>query len=112
MTSPPPPATSRSVPGPDEAPGREPEIPLAGGNAAAGVVRVGETVRKPWTSHSPGVLALMGTLRAELATVLPRRALAWPPISSGTRSSGARRLLLSRDGRRGRSTGTGGTIGV
>ncbi|UVY83551.1 phosphotransferase [Brachybacterium sp. NBEC-018] len=41
----------------------EPEIPLAGGNASAGVVRVGDTVRKPWTSHSPGVLALMGTLR-------------------------------------------------
>ncbi|KJL27738.1 phosphotransferase [Microbacterium oxydans] len=40
------------------------EIPLSGGNASAGVVRVGETVRKPWTEHSPGVLDYMRILRA------------------------------------------------
>ncbi|MFC0674165.1 phosphotransferase [Brachybacterium hainanense] len=39
------------------------EIPLSGGNASAGVVRVGGTVRKPSTEHSPGVLAYMRTLR-------------------------------------------------
>lgn len=33
------------------------EIPLAGGNAAAGVVRVGNTVRKPWTAATPAVTA-------------------------------------------------------
>lgn len=39
------------------------EIPLPGGNATDGVVRVGATVRKPSTEHSPGVLAYMRTLR-------------------------------------------------
>jgi len=39
------------------------EIQLSGGNASAGVVRVGETVRKPWTVHSPGVLEYMRILR-------------------------------------------------
>ncbi|ERK70497.1 phosphotransferase enzyme family protein [Leifsonia aquatica] len=33
------------------------EIPLAGGNASLGVVRVGDTVRKPWTAASPAVTA-------------------------------------------------------
>lgn len=39
------------------------EIPLSGGNASAGVVRVGDTVRKPWSAHSPGVLEYMRLLR-------------------------------------------------
>lgn len=39
------------------------EIPLAGGNATAGVVRVGSTVRKPWSDHSAGVLEYMRILR-------------------------------------------------
>lgn len=39
------------------------EIPLSGGNASAGVVRVGETVRKPWTEHAAGVLDYMRILR-------------------------------------------------
>lgn len=39
------------------------EIPLSGGNASAGVVRVGATVRKPGTEHSPGVLEYMRILR-------------------------------------------------
>lgn len=39
------------------------EIPLAGGNASSGVVKVGDTVRKPWTAHSPGVFAYMRLLR-------------------------------------------------
>ncbi|WP_349862273.1 phosphotransferase [Leifsonia sp. WHRI 6310E] len=33
------------------------EIPLAGGNASLGVVRVGATVRKPWTAATPAVIA-------------------------------------------------------
>jgi Ser/Thr protein kinase RdoA (MazF antagonist) len=37
----------------------EPEIPLAGGNATADVVRVGGTVRKPWDAASPSVAAYM-----------------------------------------------------
>lgn len=39
------------------------EIPLSGGNASSGVVRVGNTVRKSWTEHSCGVLAYMRILR-------------------------------------------------
>ncbi|MFE4470779.1 phosphotransferase [Leifsonia sp. NPDC056824] len=46
------------------------EIPLSGGNASEGVVRVGKTVRKPWTEHSPGVLEYMRILR-ERETDLP-----------------------------------------
>ncbi|MFF2051835.1 phosphotransferase enzyme family protein [Leifsonia sp. NPDC058194] len=32
------------------------ETPLAGGNASAGVVRSGETVRKPWIASTPAVI--------------------------------------------------------
>ncbi|MEQ6896430.1 phosphotransferase [Microbacterium sp. KR10-403] len=42
----------------------QPEIPLSGGNASVGVVRVGSTVRKPWTENSAGVAAYMRALRA------------------------------------------------
>lgn len=38
------------------------EIPLEGGNATAGVVRVGDTVRKPWAPTTPAVHELMRTL--------------------------------------------------
>jgi hypothetical protein len=47
----------------------QPEIPLAGGNATSGVVRVGDTVRKPWTQHSAGVLAYLRVLHARGITV-------------------------------------------
>ncbi|KAA9151134.1 phosphotransferase [Microbacterium lushaniae] len=39
------------------------EVPLSGGNASSGVVRLGSTVRKPWTAHSSGVLRYMRVLR-------------------------------------------------
>jgi tRNA A-37 threonylcarbamoyl transferase component Bud32 len=39
------------------------EIPLTGGNASPGVVRIGATVHKPWSEHSPGVLTYMRILR-------------------------------------------------
>lgn len=39
------------------------EEPLAGGNATAGVVRVGETVRKPWLSSTPAVARLMAVVQ-------------------------------------------------
>ncbi|MEU1970312.1 phosphotransferase [Microbacterium sp. NPDC019599] len=42
----------------------EPEIPLHGGNATAGVVRVGGTVRKPWTSSTDSVSAFLTRLAA------------------------------------------------
>lgn len=42
----------------------EQEVPLSGGNASGLVVRVGDTVRKPWTGTTPGVLALMDSVRA------------------------------------------------
>lgn len=39
------------------------EVPLEGGNAAAGVVRVGSTVRKPWLPNTPAVHAYVDHLR-------------------------------------------------
>lgn len=40
------------------------EQPLAGGNAAAGVVRIGDTVRKPWGPTTPAVHELMRAVAA------------------------------------------------
>lgn len=40
------------------------ERPLTGGNATQGVVRVGDTVRKPWTRNSPRVIDFLTALRA------------------------------------------------
>ncbi|HWC82590.1 MAG TPA: phosphotransferase [Pseudonocardiaceae bacterium] len=42
----------------------EVEVPLAGGNASAGVVRVGDTVRRPSGPWTPAVHALLGHLRS------------------------------------------------
>lgn len=39
------------------------EEPLAGGNASDGVVRVGSTVRKPWTAATPAVHQVMRHVR-------------------------------------------------
>ncbi|RZT88463.1 hypothetical protein EV383_5405 [Pseudonocardia sediminis] len=39
------------------------EIPLTGGNVSDGVVRVGDTVRRPATPSTPAVQALLGHLR-------------------------------------------------
>lgn len=41
-----------------------PEVPLGGGNVAVGVVRVGNTVRKPATASTPVVEALLRHLEA------------------------------------------------
>lgn len=40
------------------------ELPLDGGNATEGVVRVGDTVRKPWGPTTPAVHELMRTVAA------------------------------------------------
>lgn len=40
------------------------EVPLRGGNATAGVVRVGDTVRKPWNRSTPDVAWYLGGLAA------------------------------------------------
>lgn len=40
------------------------EQPLAGGNATAGVVRVGDTVRKPWQPSTPAVIDYVERIRA------------------------------------------------
>ncbi|WP_343068582.1 phosphotransferase [Brachybacterium halotolerans] len=40
------------------------EIPLGGGNASAGVLRVGDTVRKPWLAGTPLVARFTEALRA------------------------------------------------
>ncbi|WP_052849705.1 aminoglycoside phosphotransferase family protein [Streptomyces avicenniae] len=42
----------------------EPEVPLTGGNVSAGVVRVGETVRRPAGPWTPAVHALLRHLHA------------------------------------------------
>lgn len=42
----------------------EPEVVLAGGHTAGRVVRVGGTVRKPWTVTTPNVHAYLRALRA------------------------------------------------
>jgi len=39
------------------------EIPLAGGNASGAVVRIGDTVRKPWTPSTPSVADFVRSLR-------------------------------------------------
>lgn len=41
----------------------EAEVPLEGGNASGGVVRVGDTVRKPWLPTSERTVTYMRTLR-------------------------------------------------
>jgi Ser/Thr protein kinase RdoA (MazF antagonist) len=41
------------------------ELDLAGGNASGAVVRVGSTVRKPWTESSESVHAFMEAVRAQ-----------------------------------------------
>ena len=43
---------------------RHAEEPLGGGNVSAGVVRVGDTVRRPAGPHTPAVHALLGYLQA------------------------------------------------
>lgn len=40
------------------------EEALAGGNASGAVVRIGDTVRKPWTTATPSVTAYVHALRA------------------------------------------------
>lgn len=40
------------------------ELSLEGGNATAGVVRLGDTVRKPWAATTPAVHELMRTVAA------------------------------------------------
>jgi tRNA A-37 threonylcarbamoyl transferase component Bud32 len=41
------------------------EQALTGGNATAGVVRSGSTVRKPWSASTPAVIRLMTAVRSE-----------------------------------------------
>lgn len=48
------------------------EEPLAGGNASDEVVRVGNTVRKPWLASTPSVHRFMDYLLAHGVTDLPR----------------------------------------
>src|SRR5699024_4681653 len=42
----------------------EQEHPLSGGNTTEGVVRLGDTVRKPWEPTTPAVHELMRTVAA------------------------------------------------
>ncbi len=52
--------------------GHEPEQPLTGGNVSAGVVRVGDTVRRPAGPWTPAVHALLGHLHAVGFHAAPR----------------------------------------
>jgi len=49
-----------------------PEIPLQGGNVSSGVVRIGDTVRRPAGPWTPAVHALLGHLHAAGFTGAPR----------------------------------------
>lgn len=48
------------------------EIPLDGGNVSAGIVRVGDTVRRRLTPHSPTVHQFLDHLQAHGFTAVPR----------------------------------------
>lgn len=48
------------------------EIPLAGGNMTTGVVRVGDTVRRPMSPQSPTIHRLLTHVRAQGVTWVPR----------------------------------------
>ena len=50
----------------------EPEIPLLGGDVTEGVVRVGDTVRRPLNANSPVIHALLSHLEAVGFTGAPR----------------------------------------
>lgn len=50
----------------------EQEVPLTGGNASEGVVRVGGTVRRPWGAHSDFTRLLLQHLEAVGFTGAPR----------------------------------------
>lgn len=61
----------------------DPEVPLAGGRVTAGVVRVGETVRRPLGSHSPFVQRLLVHLEACGVPGVPR----WLGLDSSGRET-------------------------
>lgn len=48
------------------------EIPLTGGNVAAGVTRVGDTIRKPVTANTPATQALLTKLAAAGVNGVPQ----------------------------------------
>ena len=56
--------------GPDQP--AQPEVPLSGGRLTAGVVRVGDTVRRPTGPHSPFVHRLLRHLDAVGFEAAPR----------------------------------------
>jgi hypothetical protein len=72
----------------------EAEIPLAGGDVTEGVVRVGDTVRRPVGPHSPLVHALLAHLESVGFEGAPRflgidgspRSLAGPACRNADRS--------------------------
>ena len=58
---------------PHNSPDTDPvEVPLEGGRTTTGVVRVGDTVRRPVGEHSPFVHRLLGHLEAEGFDAAPR----------------------------------------
>ena len=48
-----------------------PEIPLTGGNASSFVVRVDETIRKPWTASTSSVRRLLEHLHSSVGDLVP-----------------------------------------
>jgi hypothetical protein len=69
------------------------EEPLSGGNATEGVMRVGDTVRKPWTPSSAVVQHLLARLAANgldgrgLSVETSKAAKFWSTWSAPRRST-------------------------
>ena len=61
---------SKATTWPDD--GSQTEIPLFGGDVTEGIVRVGDTVRRPLNPNSPLIRALLGHLEADGFTGAPR----------------------------------------
>lgn len=64
------------------------EIPLAGGDVTEGVVRVGDTVRRPVGPHSPLVHALLTHLASVGFVALVRTRRAWYLMNQRARTQG------------------------
>ncbi|GAB3739242.1 hypothetical protein GCM10027590_53150 [Nocardiopsis nanhaiensis] len=75
---------SPTAPSGDTTPSEDDMEVLEGGNVSAQVLRIGRTVRKPWTRSSPAVTSLLRYLHL--------RGFSGSPVSYGERPAGHQRL--------------------